>query len=60
MRFKFNRNPNKNNILLAAILADFIEFISNFKINFSYLNYIQINNVKKKFRIRFDNENLLQ
>ena len=37
-----------------------LELISNFKINPSYLNYIQINNVKKKFKIRTDNENLLQ
>ena len=38
-----------------------LELISNFKINFySHLNYIQINNVKKKFKFRSDNENLLQ
>ena len=37
-----------------------LELISNFKINFSHLNYIQINNVKKKFKVRNDNENLLQ
>ena len=37
-----------------------LEIISNFKINFSHLNYIQINNVKKKLKIRLDNENLLQ
>ena len=37
-----------------------LELISNFKINPSYLNYIQINNVKKKFKIISDNENLLQ
>ena len=37
-----------------------LELISNFKINPSYLNYIQINNVKKKCIISVDNENLLQ
>ena len=37
-----------------------LELISIFKINFSHLNYIQINYVKKKFRNRIDNENLLQ
>ena len=37
-----------------------LEVISNFKINPPYLNYIRINNVKKKFNIIFDNENLLQ
>ena len=38
----------------------FLEFISNTKINSSLLNYIRINNVKKKFKINNDNENLLQ
>ena len=37
-----------------------LELISNIKIIFSHLNYIQNNNVKKKFSLRFDNENLLQ
>ena len=37
-----------------------LELIFNFKINFSLSNYIQINNVKKKFKISNDNENLLQ
>ena len=37
-----------------------LELISNSKINSTYLDYIQINNVKKKFIIRCDNENLLQ
>ena len=37
-----------------------LELIRNFKIYFSYLNYIQIHDVKKKFKISFDNENLLQ
>ena len=37
-----------------------LELISNSKINFSHLNYIRINNVKKKFKFIFDNENLLQ
>ena len=37
-----------------------LERISNLKINFFHLNYIQINNVKKKFKISHDNENLLQ
>ena len=37
-----------------------LELISYFKINFSHLNYIHINNVKKKFKISIDNENLLQ
>ena len=37
-----------------------LELISNFKINFFHLNYIQIINVKKKFKTRHDNENLLQ
>ena len=36
------------------------ELISNFKINPSYLNYIRINNVKKKFKMNNDIENLLQ
>ena len=37
-----------------------LELISNFKLTFILLNYIQINNVKKKFKISHDNENLLQ
>ena len=37
-----------------------LELIRNFKIYFFYLNYIQIYNVKKKFKITFDNENPLQ
>ncbi len=37
-----------------------LELISNSKINSSFLNYIRINNVKKKFKINNDNENLLQ
>ena len=37
-----------------------LELISNSKINSPYLNYIRINNVKKKFKIKNDNENLLQ
>ena len=37
-----------------------LELISNFKINFSHLKYIQINNVKKEFKISNDIENLLQ
>ena len=36
-----------------------LELIFNSKINSSYLNYIRINNVKKKSK-KFDNENLLQ
>ena len=34
--------------------------ISDFKINFSQFNYIKSNNVTKKFKISFDNENRLQ
>ena len=37
-----------------------LELISNSKIFPSNLNYIRINNVKKKFKINNDNENLLQ
>tara|TARA_Y200000002_G_scaffold26358_1_gene19784 strand:+ start:127 stop:357 length:231 start_codon:yes stop_codon:yes gene_type:complete len=37
-----------------------LELISNSKINSSYLNYIRINNVKKKVKIINDIENLLQ
>ena len=37
-----------------------LELIFNSKINSSYLNYIRINNVKKKFKINNVNENLLQ
>ena len=37
-----------------------LELISNSKINSTHLNYIRINNVKKKFKTRHDNENLLQ
>ena len=37
-----------------------LELISNIKINSFHLNYIRINNVKNKFKIRSDNENLLQ
>ena len=37
-----------------------LELISNSKINSTHLNYIRINNVKKKFKIHHDNENLLQ
>ena len=37
-----------------------LELISNSKINSTNLNYIRINNVKKKFKIKNDNENLLQ
>ncbi len=37
-----------------------LELISNSKINSTPLNYIRINNVKKKFNINYDNENLLQ
>ena len=37
-----------------------LELISNTKINSTLLNYIRINNVKKKFNIDNDNENLLQ
>ena len=37
-----------------------LELISNTKINSALLNYIRINNVKKKFNIDYDNENLLQ
>ena len=36
-----------------------LELIFNSKI-YSHLNYIRINNVKKKFKINNDNENLLQ
>ena len=35
-----------------------LELISNSKINSTHLNYIRINNVKKKFKITIDNENL--
>ena len=48
----------------SSVLPQFkhtlLELISYFKINFSHLNYIQINNVKKRFKIRNDIENLLQ
>ena len=37
-----------------------LELIFNSKINSSHLNYIRINNVKKKFKINNGNENLLQ
>ena len=37
-----------------------LELISNSKVNSTHLNYIRINNVKKKFKINNDNENLLQ
>ena len=37
-----------------------LELIFNSKINSTHLNYIRINNVKKKFKISHDNENLLQ
>ena len=37
-----------------------LELISNFKINSPHLNYILINNVKKKLKLSNDNENLLQ
>ena len=37
-----------------------LELISNFKIKTTYLNYIQINNVKIKCKTNNDNENLLQ
>ena len=37
-----------------------LEFISDFYFIFFYLNYIQINNVKNKFKVFFDNDNLLQ
>ncbi len=36
-----------------------LELIFNSKIS-SHLNYIRINNVKKKFKMTNDNENLLQ
>ena len=36
-----------------------LEFIFHFRIKY-FLNYIQLNNVKKKFKITYDNENLLQ
>ena len=37
-----------------------LELISNSKINSTHLNYIRNQNVKKKFKIGNDNENLLQ
>ena len=37
-----------------------LELISSSKTNSFYLNYIRIDNVKKKFIIKNDNENLLQ
>ena len=37
-----------------------LELISNSKNYSFYINYIRINNVKKKFKINNDNENLLQ
>ena len=37
-----------------------LELISNSKINSTHLNYIRNQNVKKKFKIGHDNENLLQ
>ena len=37
-----------------------LELISNSKIDSSYINYIRINNVKKKIKVSNDNENLLQ
>ena len=37
-----------------------LELISNSKVNSTHINYIRINNVKKKFKIKDDNENLLQ
>ena len=37
-----------------------LELISISKIDLSFLNYIRINNVKKKFELTNDNENLLQ
>ena len=37
-----------------------LELISNSKVNSTQLNYIRNQNVKKKFKINNDNENLLQ
>ena len=37
-----------------------LELITNSKVHSTHLNYIRINNVKKKFKITNDNENLLQ
>ena len=45
---------------LPQFIQILLELISNSKINSTYLNYIQINDVKKKFKITNDNENLLQ